>query len=319
VLEGAVWGVLRDLAKERRGKRIGWSDIQAAFRAKAPDAATLDTVFGQWLDGTERPDLTLERVENAENGRWRFVIRQHTVTPFILPITVDVRRGDEVETRELLIREGETIVEMDPPEKGAPWSVEVEPDAHVLRRLMPEEITPCLGATLSDEKIAVALPGANGDEKGMEAYRAIARSFGDREGLVVFEGGEIDLDVLTSRSLLVLGTDEKNPLITKLSENPLGDGDLILGDRIRYRDASGAMRDLPEDADLLVTVPSPYAPGRFVTLYIPGSDLGVRRARLIFRYRWDSQVVFEKGRATLKILRATGRNRCLVSVGGKSE
>jgi len=165
----------------------------------------------------------------------------------------------------------------------------------------------------------VALPAAGNKTKEADAYRAVAASLGDRPGIVVFEGGEIDEEILSTHSLLVLGTEARNPLLSRLSENPLADGHLILGDKIRYRDASSDIKYLPERADLLATVPSPFAPGRFVTLYIPGSDLGVRRTRLIFRYRWDSQVVFEKGRATEKILRETTRNRCRASAGGRPE
>jgi uncharacterized iron-regulated protein len=305
--DDGFWTGLRTLAERQRGKQASWSTIRDVFRDTGADDSDLDAVFAQWLDGTDRPDLSLERAADGSDGKWRFVVRQHTETPYLLPISLRIRRGDEVIEMHLTIRETETTVEIDPVAEGTPWSVEIDPDAHLLRRLMDDEIRPCLGATLASEKVAVVV--ASGDA----ASRAVADSLGEQPGLVVLSPEEVTEDVLSTHSLLVLGSRAGNAVHAKLEGKPLAGGRLTLGETTRYVDSAGEGQALPEDADLLATVPSPFAAGRFVTMYVPGSDLGVKRMRLIFRYRWDSQVVFVNGRAVTKLLFEALSNRCRVT------
>ncbi len=51
-----------------------------------------------------------------------------------------------------------------------------------------------------------------------------------------------------------------------------------------------------EDESLLLTIPRPLRPGKWVTVYFGRSAGALLRARYVFFHGWDSYVLFKNGR-----------------------
>ncbi|MFQ3587379.1 MAG: M1 family aminopeptidase [Fimbriimonadaceae bacterium] len=101
----AVLAGLRAMVADRKGKDTIWADLRPYFEASS--GRTLAWFWRQWIDAAQFPELRVVRAEAVRReGRHRtFVtVRQSgTDFPYRLRFQVEVRRGANVERREVVL------------------------------------------------------------------------------------------------------------------------------------------------------------------------------------------------------------------------
>ena len=172
-----------------------------------------------------------------------------------------------------------------------PLALTIDPDAHLFRRLYPEEIIPGLNVLLEDPEKIFVIPGAE-DQESHKIYLELAKMTQAKKGGEVLSAREITEDRILKSSLMLLGESWRDPIFSALFSK------LPEGVRLEKGVLVVNGRKVAEQGDsLLLTIPHPLRPGKFVTLYFGNSNQALSRARYIFFYGWDSYLFFKDGRA----------------------
>jgi aminopeptidase N len=282
------FSTLKTFAQQYGGKQAGWEDIRKVFEESS--GKRLDWFFSQWLDRGGGPQLKLENVKlqivangYAVSGE---VVQEGDVYQFLLPIEVDEGLGKRRLLLEVSKRRSTFSMEV----PRMPLRLTLDPEAHLFRRLYPEEIIPGLNALLQDrEKIIIV--SEQGDEESRKIYLDLARKVKEQKGGEILSVKDVTEERLGNSSVMLLGENWKTPVFSKLLSNvprPVNrkEGSFWVG---RERVDEG-------DESLLVSFSNPLHSGKWVTLYFGRSAVALSRARYIFFYGWDSYVFFKAGR-----------------------
>jgi hypothetical protein len=284
------FATLRQFAMQYGGKQASWEDIRKVFE-EATDKR-LNNFFSQWLDRPGGPQLKLENVRvqtaTASNG---FVVSGEAVQEgdvYQLPVLLEVDDGQAKKRLILDVSKRKTSFSMEV--SKMPSKLILDPDDHLFRRLYPEEIIPGLNALLEDpEKVIVISDQA--DEESRKIYLEMAKGIKERKGGEILSAKEVTEEKIGNGSVMLLGESWKSPVLSKLISHlpkPVEHKEgyfFVKGERVQE-----------EDESLLLTVPRPLHPGRWVTLYFGRSAGALSRARYVFFYGWDSYVLFKNGK-----------------------
>lgn len=153
--EDHFWGALRDLFASHCFRPASWADIGQAMERRA--GRSLDWFFDQWVRQAGAPRLALEDVRREPaDGAWQVAGRLRQQAPHFRAtwdLVLESGAGPVAQT-----------VELDGAAAGfrmaarrPPTSLVVDPEAHVLRRLAPEEIPPAVNALKASPAVTVVL------------------------------------------------------------------------------------------------------------------------------------------------------------------
>lgn len=135
-LGDGFWTALAELFRERCFSAVSWEDLQTYFQRHADSG--LDSFFDQWLGRSDAPRLRLEGVSyDAESGRLEGRIVQ-SKPAYDLSVEVHAGGGGKQTSRRIALRGTATTFGFPLPQP--PQWVEVDPEAHLFRRLWPAEI-----------------------------------------------------------------------------------------------------------------------------------------------------------------------------------
>lgn len=332
---------MRELAQKFCGRFMAWADVEAAFAAVAVAAAPaadaprwpMGAIFSEWLDRADIPDLELVDVRFDRSTKQIVgTIRQTTETPYTLvglQIAVEYKpksgaRGahDAIikhEIRPVDLTTGETAfaVPLADADDGvdadgsatATVSLRLQNGYAIFRRLQPAEQSACVGRLVASDGVTVIVPPG---EAGT-AFASIAADLA-AEGMAVVSGDAVTPEILARGATLILGTPATNPVFARLMGRELAGGKLAVRDDGEIVDMA-ADEPLPRPTrDLLMAFANPFAPAHPMVIYAPYSPVGIGRTRMIFRYRWDSLIVFENGRPTRRDAFSAPADRCRVTV-----
>ncbi|MEK7448343.1 MAG: M1 family aminopeptidase, partial [Planctomycetota bacterium] len=313
---------LRQILTTQGARRVKWSDFQSAFESASPDKIgagrpegfqdnrpNLDWFTKQWItrpaleeSGDGVPVLALDKVEyykkpvvsGTEPSETEyfvsFYLKQQTKNPYqlFLPVVIETAKGK----KEFLVETKSVSEKIHIPVSDQPVKLTIDPDYHNFRKMSPEELSPCLNATLNSGQVLVIYPGgAEGEEKKL--YQEIGRRVVGMRQAIAKTDKEVTEDDLKTHSLFILGGPKINKIAERLKSetfSPAGltlDSDYFAVGTEQYRESSFA---------LLASVHNPFNREKYLTIFTGLSTPAIQRpARLLFFYGWKNYFIFRDG------------------------
>ncbi|MCI0528541.1 MAG: hypothetical protein L0Y56_13965, partial [Nitrospira sp.] len=287
------------------GQRASWEDLQRIFEGVSHQS--LDWFFKQWLDLKGAPELKLEDVELktlsvddrniGATGRSPLptgyqvtgkVVQLGDIYQLRIPVQINFGSGRKIFDLDLTQRETPFSYTVQDP----PFSLVLDPEYHLFRKIAPEAITPCLNALLKDKDKLFIYP-TEGTPEEISTYRGLAEMAASRKGGKVLPDANLTEELLTGNSVLIFGNPRRSEVATFLNRLTNFPGSLELGEndfKLDGKEYKG------EEHALLATWRNPQNPRKYLTFYFGLSPSALSRARYLFYYGWDSYLVFEKGR-----------------------
>ncbi|MGD9332897.1 MAG: M1 family aminopeptidase [Desulfobacterales bacterium] len=201
---------LRHLYATRLHKASGWDDLQKAF--ETVHGRDLSWFFDQWLDRPDAPTLRLEdlQLRNTAPNTYlvRGVLRQDP--PFFrlaVPLTLSSETASEVQTVD--ISGASTPFEFRIADR--PQRLEADPQTHVFRRLVPDEIPPSINALKREAPLLVVVTSERISATQKRSAELLARGLGRSE--IIFQSEKnLDSDQFTTNDLVIMGI-PRTPLL----------------------------------------------------------------------------------------------------------
>lgn len=271
----AFWETLRRVAREQRGRRIGWADWQREFETSA--RRSLAEQFAQGLDRTGAPLLELKDTKvTAAAGR---VLVSGTLRQVLakgeepwrvtVPVVVEHVGGSEEALVDLVSAESSFSVAV----PSMPVRIAADPHHHVFRVLGPEEVPACFAATESRKSVVVVVPD------GDEALLGVGRMAAGGPGRRLVTASQAPKVPEAGTSYVVFGDETRVPLLAALREK-----------LPRHFPPAGSK---PETTVVLASSRNPADEQEFVTTMVGTPGALAARARFAFYYRFDGRVLFD--------------------------
>jgi hypothetical protein len=270
--------VLREIARDYRGKHAGWSDFSAHFGKSAKRLSKT------WMTQPP-PQVVLRDVEFKNIGRGWLVTGEIESRPFLpLKVSLLVDAGDRHYTHQLLLRKESTPFRIAAAE--IPGRLILDPGWHLFRQLTKENIPPCLHATLASPKLVIIKPDDG-------SFDELASDMTERLGCFSYNTRSIPAGVVDHKSVIILGEASLRyrvadffGQITFPAGYALSPGEFTI-DGKRYHGGNEA---------LLLSLPHPDRPDCAISIYHtisgkPQQDIGA-----LLDEGWSGIVVFRDGK-----------------------
>lgn len=299
--EESFWRSLKTLVAQYRGRHADWHDVERIFAETA--AKDLRWFFAQWIEGTGAPALTLKNVTAhplPRDADGRFSLSgsiAQTGPVFRSPLPILVRMSN---SRQHLVSTqlsgADTLFKSDLPFK--PLTIELDPEAMVLRRLARRDMPPVLNHYVTDTKRSVIL-ALGGSDTDSHPFQDVVKRIRSQDAQKA-PGQRTAITTLAENGLL---PGEGSVLIlggpaSRLTLQPLLS--THCGTRLQLRDGGVTVAGKAYDGPGIALVASCHRedrPGSVVTsVYALTPQSATTVARLLFFYGWNSYVVFQDGK-----------------------
>ena len=299
--EESFWRSLKTLVAQYRGRHADWHDVERIFAETA--AKDLRWFFAQWIEGTGAPALTLKNVTAhplPRDADGRFTLSgsiAQTGPVFRSPLPLLVRMSN---SRQHLVSTqlsgADTLFKSDLPFK--PLTIELDPEAMVLRRLARRDMPPVLTHYVTDTKRSVIL-ALGGSDTDSHPFQDVVKRIRSQDAQKA-PGQRTAITTLAENALL---PGEGSVLIlggpaSRLTLQPLLS--THCGTRLQLRDGGVTVAGKAYDGPGIALVASCHRedrPGSVVTsVYALTPQSATTVARLLFFYGWNSYVVFQDGK-----------------------
>jgi hypothetical protein len=299
--EESFWRSLKTLVAQYRGRHADWHDVERIFAETA--AKDLRWFFAQWIEGTGAPALTLKNVTAhplPRDADGRFTLSgsiAQTGPVFRSPLPLLVRMSN---SRQHLVSTqlsgADTLFKSDLPFK--PLTIELDPEAMVLRRLARRDMPPVLSHYVTDTKRSVIL-ALGGSDTDSHPFQDVVKRIRSQDAQKA-PGQRTAITTLAENALL---PGEGSVLIlggpaSRLTLQPLLS--THCGTRLQLRDGGVTVAGKAYDGPGIALVASCHRedrPGSVVTsVYALTPQSATTVARLLFFYGWNSYVVFQDGK-----------------------
>ena len=295
----AFWRSLKRLTDIYRGRRAEWRDVEQVFAETS--GKDLRWFFAQWVERSGAPDVTLKQVaaRPLPNGEFQVegrIIQSGAVFQSPLPFRI-LMAGERQQTVQTRINGDDELFSVRLPAK--PLSLEIDPDAMVLRRLRRQDLPPVLNHYVTDARRSVVSAFIDADHpfhgvvKRIEAQES-QKPASDRTALIPLLRHRL---LPPEGSVLVLGApsalDALQPVVNE-----------HCGSRVQLREGGvtvdGTAYDGPGVA-VLVSCHRSGQPGSVVSwLYAVSPQAASTVGRLLFFYGWNTVIVFRDGKAVMR-------------------
>jgi hypothetical protein len=283
------WTAMRRFGHEFMARPASWEDIRHVCEQE--HGQSLETFFSQWV---RRPSAPMVGLESA---RYDAATQQFTAgilqdqPPFELDVPVRAMHANgssEVHFHVTDVSQTPSV-ELD----AIPMTAALDPDFHLLRRLLSDDIVPTTAATRRGPGLAVVLPSGQTDEAYAQ-IRSIFESSYKPEKRIVRTAGDIEEGALAERCVLILGAAVRDAYVggflTAIKYPVTWHEQGFEFDGTVYTD----------DADgVLCTAAHPGVPGGGVTIVYGNASAGVPRAMNVPMYE-HSLVIFQNGRPVVR-------------------
>ena len=288
---------MKQLVREFGGRRASWEDMRRVLEKGS--GHRLSGIFGSWLDTKGAPDFGFGKIVlTQKSGRYRIngnVVRKSGRQEADLPVVLTTVGGKVVS--DVRLRKSSASFEFET--EDLPLHVEIDPDFHVFKTIPESERAPCLNVLLSQRPVLVV-----DTSKKQSPYFKLA-------SMLTRQGGEEPLkivdfkDVKNERSgpLLLLGeTGQVSEQVGRPSKAAKPRRLAPLRTDLDFIAGTFNVRGKPfeKDSALLAVWRNPANRKALVGCYTGQSEAAVSRYRYVFYYGWDSYVVFQNGRPTLR-------------------
>jgi len=136
--EGAFWGALRDIYRQRLFLRTSWQDLQLAFERRS--GQSLKSFFDQWVEDSGVPNFRLTGVEKRRvDDSWKITGRiQQTPRYYRFEVTLLLETAGSSEVQSISVSGESTRFEF--MTSHAPRRLLADPDVNLMRQLERSEI-----------------------------------------------------------------------------------------------------------------------------------------------------------------------------------
>lgn len=299
--EESFWRSLKTLVAQYRGRHADWHDVERIFAETA--AKDLRWFFAQWIEGTGAPALTLKNVTAhplPRDADGRFSLSgsiAQTGPVFRSPLPILVRMSN---SRQHLVSTqlsgADTLFKSDLPFK--PLTIELDPEAMVLRRLARRDMPPVLNHYVTDTKRSVIL-AFGGSDTDSHPFQDVVKRIRSQDAQKA-PGQRTAITTLAENGLL---PGEGSVLIlggpaSRLTLQPLLS--THCGTRLQLRDGGVTVAGKAYDGPGIALVASCHREDRpdsvVTSVYALTPQSATTVARLLFFYGWNSYVVFQDGK-----------------------
>jgi aminopeptidase N len=294
----AFWRSLKQLVATYRGRRADWQDLERVFGDTS--GKDLRWFFAQWVEQSEAPDVRMKALTARPTPPGAFtlqggVVQTGRVFQSPLPLRIRMSGGAE-QTLRIQIKDIENPFTSRLPSK--PLSIEIDPDATVMRRIPRQDLPPVLNHYVTDRHRAVVAAFPDPGEAGHPFHDVVKRieaqesqkPASERTAMIPFAH---DLLFPSEGSVLVLGTPATQEGLQAVVETHCGR-------RVQLREGGLTVDGTAYDGPAIAALISCHrrdAPGSVVTwLYAVSPQAARTVARLLFFYGWNSFVVFQDGK-----------------------
>jgi len=297
--EEPFWQSLKQLVARNRGRWADWRDLEQVFSETA--GRDLRWFFAQWVEQRGAPEVSLKDVtaRPATGGTFQLlghIVQSQATFQSPLPLRLELSSGEN-QTIHTRLKNTDTLFSSVLPSR--PLSIEIDPDATVLRRMRREELPPVLNHYVTDghRSVIQALGISAGSShplqevvKRLEAQDS-QKPMSQRTTIIPLVQ---DLLLPPEGSVLVLSTPaSRAALQPALKEH--------CGSRVQLRDDGVTIEGKSYDGQGIAALVSCHRrdrPGSVVTwVYAVSPQAATTVARLLFFYGWHSVVVFQDGKA----------------------
>ena len=293
------WRSLKELVSRYRGRHADWRDVEQVFAETA--GRDLRWFFAQWVERSGAPDLTVKEplAHPVSGGSFRLqgaVVQAGTLFQSPLPLRIRMSDGSE-QTLQTRAKDAEQRFTISLPAK--PLSIEIDPEASVMRRIPRQDMPPVLNHYVTDRQRSVVATLNEPVGTAHPFYDVVKRIETQDSQKPVSQRTTIvplvhDLLLPPEGSVLVLGTPSFRTALQPILEQHCGR-------RVQLREGGvtidGKAYDGPGIA-VLVSCHRRDHPGSVVTwLFAVSPEAATTVARLLFFYGWNSVVVFQDGKA----------------------
>jgi len=294
----AFWRSLKALVTRYRGRRADWHDLEQVFGDTS--GKDLRWFFAQWVEHSGAPDVRLKAVTARPTPAGAFtlqggVIQTGRVFETPLPLLIRMSDGGE-QILPAQLKDIENLFTRRLPSK--PLSIEIDPDATVMRRIPRRDLPPVLNHYVTDRRRALVEAFPEPGEAGHPFHDVVKRieaqesqkPASERTAMIPFVR---DLVVPSEGSVLVFGTPASRPALQPVLETHCGR-------RVQLREGGLTIDGTAYDGPAMAALVSCHrrdAPDSVITwLYAVSPQAAKTVARLLFFYGWNSFVVFQDGK-----------------------
>jgi hypothetical protein len=296
--DASFWRSLKELVARYRGHRAGWQDVEQVFSDTA--ATDLRWFFAQWVERGGVPDVNVKEVAARPLPEGKFQLQSRVVQAeplfrLSLPLRVRMSGGGE-QTLVTRLEESEALITSVLALK--PLSIEIDPDANVMRRIAREDLPPVLNHYVTDRHRAVVsafTDSADAAHPFRDVVKRIQAQDSQQPGSQRTAVIPLVHDLLLppEGSVLVLATPASRTALQPVLDSHCGR-------RVQLREEGLTIEGRGYDGlaiAALISCHRPDHPGSVVTwLYAVSPQAATTVARLLFFYGWNSVVVFQDGK-----------------------
>jgi hypothetical protein len=167
----------------------------------------------------------------------------------------------------------------------------LDPEYNIFRKFSRNELAPCLGMVLSDQRLLIVCPSKGAPDENI-LYQKIAGRVASTKQTMIKADKDVTESDLKQNSLLLLG----DPKINGITEKLLAMLPAV-PDNIKIRsstfDISGVLYQESKYA-LMFSERNPQNADKYLTLFFGLSPVAAEQARWT-RYRWDQYAIFSAG------------------------
>jgi len=293
------WRSLKQLVAGYRGRRADWADIEKVFSDTA--GRDLHWFFAQWVEQAGAPAVGIKEVtaRPLSDGTFQLegaLIQTGAIFESPLPLRIRMPRGEQTLLTRLTKAENRISVVL----PAAPLSLEIDPEATILRRIPRQDLPPVLNHYVTDDhrSVVLAFPESAAHPFQDVVVRLTAQEnhkpVSQRTAMIRL-GQHVVLPA--TGSVLVLGApsarEALQPVVTE-----------HCGPRLELREGGVTIDGAAYDGPAIIALVSCHRrddPGSVVTwLYAVSPQAATTVARLLFFYGWNSVVVFQDGKPIVR-------------------
>ena len=223
------WAAIKEIVKRNQWRNASWEDLIAVFSEIG--GQDINWVLKQYVDRAGSPFIKLENASmttTAESGSvvqgWdvSFTLSQNEpVYSLDIPVHIETVGETVVKNVRLEGTTGEYKINV----AAYPYSISIDPDCQLFRRLHRDEIPPVLSQVYGGPKQVIVLPTV-GDEAKLEAYGALAEALNGNGAAQVKRADEIGEEELAGSTLIILGGPSENAVAERW-EDALPGGSIV--------------------------------------------------------------------------------------------
>jgi len=305
------WNGCRLFTDRFMGRHADWNDLKSVMEEAG--GRDLGPFFQQWVREGGAPSLRLLSAEcDSGAGQLAVEIEQgNAAFRLDLPLRLYF---DDGHTEDITVPLDRSRQRVDIPVSPTPVSVELDPDYHVFRKLLPAEIMPTTAATKSAKQLTIVQSSA---DLGEHPYSVVSGSF--RKAVesqkppgavsVVVADDRLSPDALGRGGVLVLGAAVHHAAVQRLLEQ----ADCPISWTSTGFSIEGQTFESPHHA-VLCTIHHPQSPDDGITIYYGNSDEALSNAAILGFYA-NSLLVFQSNGRAQVVLRRDFESHQRIDVG----